>query len=175
VEAFQELANSSLETFDSALGGGAEKALEFGERQFDRIEVRTVGGQIDQLCPDAFDRFGNARHLVSRQVVHHDDVASAKRGRKLLLNVAEKHVAVHRPVDHSRRRETSQPQRADERGRLPVSMRDVSDDALAAKGPAIETGQLRVGPAFIEKGELSRVQMRLPESPSLSAIGNVRA
>jgi hypothetical protein len=51
---------------------------------------------------------------------------------------ALRHAVIWRKLSfgtQSAARETSQPQRADERGRLPVSMRDVSDDALAAKGP----------------------------------------
>ncbi len=173
VEAFQKLAESTFQPFDGPLGRGAKERFEFGERQFDRVEIGTVRRQIHELSADAFDRFANARHLVSRQVVHDDNVVWAKRRRELLLNVAAKHVAVHRSVDHGGRGETGQPQGADEGRRFPVAMRDAVDDSLAAKGSTVQTGELRVGPEFVQERQSPDLEMRLPEPPPLPAIGDV--
>jgi hypothetical protein len=173
IEAFQELADSTFKPFDGSLGGGPQERLEFGERQFDGIEVGTVGRQIDELGAYAFDRFADAGHFVSGQIIHHDEVARLERRRQLLLDVAEKHRPVHRAVDDGGGREASQPQRADEGRRLPVAVRDVADDALTAKGPAVQPSELRMGPAFVEKRQPPYVEMRLPEPPSLTAVGHV--
>jgi len=173
IEAFQELADSTFKSFDGSLGGGPQERLEFGECQLDRVEVGTIRRQIDKLRADAFDRFADADHFVSGQIVHHDEVTLMERRRQLLLNVAEEHVAVHRTVDYGGRCEAAQPQRADEGRRLPVAVRDSVNDALAAKGPAVKPSELRMGPAFVEKRQPPHVEMRLPEPPSLTAVGDV--
>ena len=174
IEAFQELAQSPLKPFDGPFGGRAEERFEFGEGQFDGIEVRAVGRQIDELRPDVFDGFADPGDLVSGQIVHHDDVPRAQRRRKLLLDVAEKHVAVHRAVDHGGRRETREPQGADEGRRLPMAVRDMIHDALAAKASAVQPRELRMGAEFVEKRQPPDIEMRLPKPPALAAIGDVR-
>jgi hypothetical protein len=173
IEAIQQLAESTFESFDGSLGGGPQERLEFGERQFDWVEVGTIRRQIDELGADAFDRFADAGDFVSGQIVHHDEVALMERRRQLLLNVAEEHVAVHRTVDHGGRCEAAQPQRADEGRRFPVAVGDSVDDALAAKGPAVHPSELGMGPAFVEKRQSPHVEMRLPEPPSLTEVGDV--
>jgi hypothetical protein len=175
IEAFHQLADSTFKAFDGSLGGGSQERLEFGERQFDGVEVGTVRRQIDELGADAFDRFADAGHFVSGQIVHYDEVALLERRRQLLLNVAEEHRPVHRTVDHGGRCEAAQSQRADEGRRLPVAVRHAGHDALAAKGPAVQPSELRMGPAFVEKRQPPHVEMRLPEPPSLTAVGDVLA
>lgn len=175
VEAFQELADSAFQSFDGPLGRGAEECFEFGEGQFDRIEVGTIRRKVRELCAGAVNRFADARDFVSGQIVHDDEIPFAKRRHEVLLDVAQEHVAVHRSVDHQGRGEARQPQGADEGRRLPVAVRDVSDDALAAIGSAIQAGELRMGPALIEKCQPPDIEMRLPEPPSLPLIGDVWA
>ena len=112
---------------------------------------------------------------MSGQVVHDDEVALLERRRQLLLDVSEEHLPVHRTVNDGGGSEAAQPQRADEGRRLPVAVRDSVDDALAAKGPAVQPSELGMGPAFIEKRQPPHVEMRLPEPPSLAAVGDVGA
>ena len=44
------------QALDASLGGLAQQGLELGEGVLDRIEVGTVGRQVEQPCTDGFDR-----------------------------------------------------------------------------------------------------------------------
>lgn len=174
IEAFEELSDSAFEPFDRSLGRGAEEGLELGEGEFNGVEVRTVRREVDELRCCAFDRFTDPCHFVSGQIVHHDHVTRAERRRQVLLDIAEEHVSVHRAVDHGGRREAAQSQRTDEGRRLPVAVGDVIDDALAAKRPAVQPSELRMSAEFVEKRQPPDIEMRLPEAPSLTPVGDVR-
>lgn len=55
--------------------GGAEECFQLGEREFDGIEIGTVGRQESESRADAFNGGADFRLLVHRQVVEHDHVA----------------------------------------------------------------------------------------------------
>lgn len=54
-----------------------------------------------------------------------------------------------------------------------MAVGNLGDQALAAKRPAIETRELGVGSRFVNKDQLLRVKMRLPEPPQSAALGYV--
>ena len=69
--------------------GGAEKRFQFRERQFDRIEVGTVGRKEAELGADGFDGGAHRRLFVDGEVVEDDHVARLQRGTQHLLDVGE--------------------------------------------------------------------------------------
>jgi hypothetical protein len=162
-----------LECFDSSFGCGAEQRLEFGESQFNGVEIWAVGRQVDQLSAPSFDSFAYASRFVSGQVIHDHDVSGPERRGQLLLDVGPKGCAVHGTVDHRRRNEAPGPQRPDERSRLPVGVRHFSDHSAAASGSTVETRHLGVRARFVEKYQLLRMKMRLPESPEYATLGYI--
>lgn len=86
-KSFEKFAATFPEADDGALGGAANEPLELGEDLFDRIEVRAVGRQIQDLGSDPFDRRLNARHFVRLEVDHHDDVVRLERRYEMLFDV----------------------------------------------------------------------------------------
>ena len=52
-----------------------EPRLELCEGLLDRVEIRTVGREVEQLGSRCLDRVLHASDLVGWQVVHDDDVA----------------------------------------------------------------------------------------------------
>src|SRR3712207_7658528 len=48
-------------------GGGAEQALELAEGEFDRVEIRAVGRQVEQRRPARLDGFAHAGDLRSEE------------------------------------------------------------------------------------------------------------
>ena len=89
--------------FEGSLGGLSQQCFEFGEHLLDRIEVRAVGRQEEQLgaraSEDAADDFG----FVAAEVVDDDDVAGLECRQQKLLDVGAEAVAVDRPIDDARR------------------------------------------------------------------------
>jgi hypothetical protein len=58
----------------------SKEALDLGVGFFDRIEVRRVGRQVQKLTTPPFDELSYPTSFVSREVVHHHDLACAQRG-----------------------------------------------------------------------------------------------
>ncbi len=65
-------------SLDGSLGGIAQQAFQFGEREFDRVEVRAVGRQVEERRPARLDGLLHAADLVRAEIVEHDDIARRK-------------------------------------------------------------------------------------------------
>src|SRR5271165_396339 len=102
-ELWDERANRSVETWNRSRGGLAQQCLEFAVRQLDGIKIRRVLRQVAQCRPRLLDRLLNAGNLVSSEVVHDDDVVTFERRNQALLDISQKHLSRHWPVDHHRR------------------------------------------------------------------------
>ena len=102
----------------------AQQVLQFGEELFDRIEVRTVGGQEEQPGPGRANGGSDGWSLVGTQIVHDDDVAFAKRGGQLGLDVAQEDIGIDRAVDDLGSIDPVMPERGDACHRFPMTKRD---------------------------------------------------
>src|SRR5947209_16456512 len=98
-ESVETMSDGAFELVNHARCGTAEHSLELGEGQFDRIEVWTVGWQINELCADRFDGLAYAGNFVGRQVIHDHRVSGAKRGHQLLLDIGAEDGSVNWPID----------------------------------------------------------------------------
>ena len=65
---------------DRAGRGRAQQRFQLCEQLLDRIEVRTVGGKVEQARAGCLDSFPDARDLVGAEVVHDDRVAALQGG-----------------------------------------------------------------------------------------------
>ena len=63
---------------------------------FDRVEIGTVGRQVEKLGAGRLDGLADAAHLVASEVVHDHDVAGRKRRSQHLLDVGAEGLAVDR-------------------------------------------------------------------------------
>ena len=102
-EARDTRAEQGPKRLDRPTTRGAHQRFECREAQFDRIEIRTVRGQILQRGARAFDQALDAVDVMRGEVIGDDDVAGRERGDQDLFDVGEKTVAVHRAIDHPRR------------------------------------------------------------------------
>lgn len=153
---------------EAARSRRAQKRLQLRKRQFDGIEIGTVGRQKAQARPDAFNGRLHRRLLVHGEVIKHDDIAGPQRGDEHLLDIGEKRGIVDRPVKHGGRRETIDAERGDDRVRLPVPARRVIAEAEAARAAAIATQQIGRDARFIDEDVATRIvqpQRVLPASP----------
>lgn len=117
--------------------GGAQERFQFGKRQFDRIEVGTVGRQKAEPRTDLLDRRADLRLPMDGQVVQHDHIAGAERRDQHLLDVREETRTVDRPIEHRWRADAVETQRGDDRVRLPVTAGRVIAESGATRAPAI--------------------------------------
>ena len=172
-EARDTLAEQRPEGLDRATARGAHQGFEFREAQFDRIEIRTVRGQIAQRRARGFDQLLDAIDVMRGQVVGDDDVAGGQRGDQDLFDVGEKTVAVHRAIDDAGRGQPSHTQAGDKGARLPARERRMIADAVAARATAVPAQEIRRDAGFIEKDEARRVPRRRRGLPLLPRGGDV--
>lgn len=100
---------------------------------------------------------------MGSKVVHHDNVTKIQGRRQALLNPAAKDQRVHWPVDYHRGLHTAKANGAEHGGGMPVAMRPMLDHPYAARGPAVQTNHVRLGPGFVEEHELFEVDA--PQTP----------
>lgn len=111
---------------------GAEERLEFGEGEFDGIEVRAVRREKSQARTGLLNRRAHLGLFVGGEIVEHDNIARAQRGHQDLLDVGAEGVIVDRPIEHRRRGQFRGAERSDHRVCLPVAARRVIPNARSA-------------------------------------------
>jgi hypothetical protein len=148
--------------------------LQFREGLFDRIEVRTVRWQKAEPGPRAFDRGLDLRLFVHREVVQHDDVTRAQRGHQHLLDVGEKRRIVDRPIEDSRGRELVDTQPRDDSVGLPMAVRRVIPQTLAAGTAPVAPQQVGGDTGFVDEDVAARVVQRLGVLPVATGGRDVR-
>jgi hypothetical protein len=115
----------------------AEERLQFRERLFDRIEVRTVGWEKSQERPGLLNCHAYLGLLVGGEIIEHDDIARAQRGDQDLLDVGTEGGGVDRSIEHGRRGQLGRAERRDHCVRLPVAARRVIPNARPAKAASV--------------------------------------
>ena len=118
---------------------GAQERFQFGECEFDRIEVGAVGREETNLRARLLDRRSDLGLFVDNEVVQHDDIARSQRGHQHLFDVGKETRAIDWSIEHGWRGETVEAERGDHRVRLPVTAGRVIAEPGAARTPAIAT------------------------------------
>ena len=115
----------------------SEKRLQFGEREFNRVEVRTVGGQKTDLRADRFNRGADRCLFVNDEVVEDDHITRAERRDQHLFDVGQERRIVDRSIEDRRRAQAVEPERGDHRVVLPMATRRVIMQAGADRAAAV--------------------------------------
>ena len=153
----------------------AEERLQFGEGEFDRIEVGTVGREKSQERSSLFNRLAYRGLLVGREIVEHDDITGAQRRRQDLLHVGAKGVGVNRSIEYGRRGQLPGAERRDHGMRLPVTARGVIPNARAAQAAGVATQQIRGHARFVDEDVLSRITQRQRLTPLAPSGRDIRS
>lgn len=172
----ETVADGGPEFGDGAATSRPEQPFQLRKPEFNRIEVRTIGGQIPELRAGGFDSLPHPLNVMRRQVIHDDDVARAECGREDLVEVGEEGVAVHRPIQEARCGQAIDAQGADKRAGLPVLMGRVIVHATPARTASVATDQIRRRATFIKKHEavgINRGGGRLPRAARGGDVGAV--
>ena len=85
------------EARDGPFGDFAQEGFELGEGFFDGVHIRTVGWEISQLRARRLDELLDPRPLVSREIVHDDDLAGQSVGTRHVSSQSSNRAALIGP------------------------------------------------------------------------------
>ena len=157
-----------------ATAGGADDGLQLREAELDRVEIRTVRGQIPEGRVGALDGVANAVDLVRAEVIYDDDVAGLQRRHQDLFDVGQEADAVDRAIEDAWRSQAGDPDRLEKCAGLPPRTWRVIVDAGPAQGPAVPSEEIGGDASFIEKHKAGRVPGRRPSLPRHARGRDVR-
>ena len=152
----------------------SEERLQFGKREFNRVEVRTVGWQKSDLRADRFNRGADRRLFVNDEVIEDHHITRVERRDQHLLDVGKERRIVDRSVEDRRRAQAVEPERGDHRVGLPMTAGGVIVQAGADRAAAITPQQVGRHATFVEKDVLSYIPHRLPGLPLATGRRDIR-
>ena len=158
---------------DGTLSRFAQQRFEFAESLLDGVEIGGVLGKIAQRRADGFDGFGDTIDLVSRDIVHDDDIARLKGGREELFDVGEEGFSVHRPLDDEGSNHFVVTQTCDEGNSLPMPTRSVVDQSIAAWAASPGSHHAGGNGGLIKKHQSRGIQQALLAEPAPARAGYI--
>ena len=139
--------------------------LELGEDLFDRVQVGRVFWQEEELGAGGSDERPHRLAFVATEIVHDDDVTFAQRGQEDLLDIGSKALAVDRPLKQPRCIDAVMAQGGQEGRGLPVAVRDLGDETLAAWRPSAQRRHVGLGPGLVDEDQALRLDFILILDP----------
>src|SRR5215471_4627604 len=180
VEAFlvayssQERANSAPEFRNCALGGLSEERFEFAENLLDRVEIRRIRWQIERGRTHSLDRVRHTGYLMSRKVVHDDDVTVVERWSQTLFDVCEEDRPVHRPIDHERCDHPVVAQSDNQGDGLPMAVGNGPDQSFAPRATAPKSHQAGAGGGLVDEHQSGGIKRRRARATSARSCSVAR-
>lgn len=159
---------------EGARAGRAEERLQFGEREFDRIEVWTVGRQKAEVRAGVLNRRPHLGLFVGGEIVEDDDIPRSERRHQDLLDIGAEREGIDGAVKHGRRRQLRRAERRDHRVGLPVAAGCVIRDARASRTAGIAAKQVRGDTRFIDEDILAGIVKWEPIPPTTTSGGDIR-
>lgn len=160
-EVIEEVTDLAPCCLDGALGSFSQEVLEFGEDLLDRVEVRAVGRQVEELGALGPDGRADGWPFVAAEIVHDDDIAGRQRRGEELFDPRREASTVDRPVKDGRGVDAVRAQGRHEGQRAPVSMGNFRDEPLATRTPATERRHVGLGPGFVDEDQAPGIKASL--------------
>ena len=154
--------------------GLSQPVLELGEELFDRIEIRGVLGQEEELGAGGADGLPNRLTLVRAEIVDDDDVSRLERGHEDLLDVLEEVLAIDGSVDEPRCSDPIVTQSGQKGHGLPAAVWRFAWQALSAQRPSAKRRHVRLGPGFVDEDQTAGVDAVLIGHPLQAAARYIR-
>jgi hypothetical protein len=152
----------------------SNEAFDLGEDLFERVEVGGVFGKKQEASAGSLNGFAHGFSFVGAKIVEDDNVVGFEGRDEELLDIGAKALAVDRTVEHAGRLDAVVAQRGEEGRGLPFALRDLIDEALAARGPAVEPCHVGFGPGLVDEDQPRAIDALLAASPTRSVTGYVR-
>jgi len=148
--------------------------FEFGESQFNGIEIWAVGRQVADADPLGREQPADVLNFVGGEIVEDERIARAQLGTKHLLKISREHLGIDGAFDQKGSVDAIMTQGRNESGALPVAVRDGTKTTLAQRAAAIVAGQLGVQAGFIDKHQMTNIPAGLLPAPMSPGSFNVR-
>jgi len=172
-DGFEELGDSGLDLLEAARICLSQQRLELGERLFDRVQVRTVGRQIEQLRANRADRSPYRWIFVAAQIVHHHNVACPQGRNQELLHPGEETLCVDRTIQDARRGDAVTSQSSHEGECLARAVWHFVDQTLPSGAAAMHAGHVGLRPGLVDEDQAARINLALPLLPLAPSPGDV--
>jgi hypothetical protein len=92
----------------------SDERLEFGEHHLNRIEIWTVGREVQQGALSSFDQGADGSTVMGGEVVHHDDLAWLKGWTEVLAHVPLEGIPIDRSWNDQRGHRPREAESADQ-------------------------------------------------------------
>lgn len=171
----QEIADAPPCCFDGSFFRLSNKRFQLGEHHFDRVEVRAVGRQEQEMCAAFADCCPCGRALVASQIVQDDDIACLQRRNEALPDPSGERSTIDGPVEHTGCDDAVSAQPGQKGQGLPVTMRNPGDQRLPALAPATGAGHVGLDPGFVDEDKPFRIKAMLVRLPARPEPGNLRS
>jgi hypothetical protein len=148
--------------------------LEFGESQFNGIEIGTVRWQVADANPSGRKQLADVMDFVGGEVVEDERVALAQLRTEHLLQISRENLGIDGAFDQKGSFDAFMAQSCNEGGTLPMAMRNGADTTLANRAATIVASHLGVQARFINKHQLADIPFGLLPSPKLPGGFNIR-
>jgi len=175
IERPNERSDTSVQSFDCALGSLAQASLHGMKRQLDGVKVRRILRQEFEACANTPESFLYTSDLVEGHIVSHHNVSTLERRRQTLLYVSQECFAVHRTLNEHWSHDASLTQASDERYRLPVPHGRVCDQAFSARAPAVQAHHIGGDCRLVDKYEAGGIKPALLTDPASTRASHVGA
>ncbi len=169
----EQRCNPFPDGLDGALLSLSEQRFKLGKDLFDRVQIGAVGRQKYQPCAGGAYGVADCLVFVGAKIVHDHNIAGLEGGDEDLLDIGKEGLAIDRSVQHEGCGDPVTPQRGNKRQSLPVAVRDLGNEPLAAAAPAARARHVGFGPGLIDKNEPRRIDPGLVFLPAEAAPGDV--
>ena len=139
--------------------------FEFGERQFNGVEIGAVRRQVANANPASRKQLADVLDFVGGEVVEDERVARTQLGTKHLLKVRRENLGIDGSCVQKVSFDAFMAQGRNEGGALPVAVRDGAETTLTHRTATIMSGHLGVQACFINEHQLANIPVGLLLSP----------
>jgi hypothetical protein len=157
------------------IAGGrlAQMRLEFGERQFNRVEIGTVRRQVTDRHSPGRENAGDRLYLMGGEVVEDERIALLQVRTEHLLKIDREDLGIHGSFHQEGGVDAFVAQGRQEGGTLPMPMGDGAEATLPDRAAAMNPGQLGVQTRFIDKHQPADIPIGLLPAPKLPCGFNI--
>ncbi|MGA9777473.1 MAG: hypothetical protein WBS33_04315 [Verrucomicrobiia bacterium] len=140
-------------------------SFEFGESQFNGIEIGAVRRQVADANPASRKQPTDVMDFVGGKVVEDERVTRAQLRTEHLLQINREDLGIDGAFDQKGSFDPVLAQGRNESGALPVAVREGADTTLAHRAATMVAGHLGVQAGFINKHQLADIPAGLLPSP----------
>src|SRR5580692_3252577 len=97
IESLDEGSDTSVQSFDCALGSLTQASLRGMKHQLDGVKVRRILRQVSEACANTPEQLLHTGDLVEGHIVSNHNVSTLERRRQTLLYVSQECLAIHGP------------------------------------------------------------------------------